>query len=133
MSLLRDPETDHLIGIEQAPHRQDLPTAEYPKWVPAHESHVVRRKLVDGGSDIISVPSFADFHVNRHDGAVMVLADDEDQEKRATSELQKAEPDARSAFVDERTPLQVARDIERAKAAQEVDVKAPGDQEIIDE
>lgn len=119
MSLLRDPETDHLIGIEQAPHHQALPVAEYPKWVVAHESHVARRK-VEGAPDIVSVPSFADFAVNRHDGAVMVLAADEEQEKLATSESRKDEPtDVRSAGVVERTRLEVARDIERAKVAQD--------------
>ena len=51
-------------------------TKEYPRWVTPHESHVVR-----AGS--VSVPDFGQSHVLR-DGAVQVLVENEDEEKRAT-------------------------------------------------
>lgn len=51
-----------------------MTSAEYPKWVSPHISHVVTK---DGN---VSTPAFAQFHVQRVTADVTVLVVDEDEE-----------------------------------------------------
>ena len=129
-ALLRDPETQHLVGIEQRPYvPQEQAGAEYPRWVTPHESQVkianptgyrqergdfeteneidrsdnANRDAKDSKLEskdgslivprgaVVSVPGF-EHHVRRHDGAIMVLVHNEDEEKRAMGEYKDAEP-----------------------------------------
>ncbi len=66
-------------------------STEWPKWVVPHESHVVRKKA-DGAPDHVSVTDFEDFHVDRVTGEVTVLVKDEEDERRASTELKAEEP-----------------------------------------
>ena len=72
---------------------------QYPKWVKPHDSHIVRKKIIDGqtqagftanhlvvggeGPEHVSTPAFPQCHVNRETGEVTVLVKDEDEEKVA--------------------------------------------------
>lgn len=60
----------------------------YPKWVPVHESYIVRKEGEEGGDVHISVPLFPEFHVDR-DGTVTVLVADEEEARRASSSSDK--------------------------------------------
>lgn len=102
----RHKDTGHLIGLEQAPAPVANRDTEWPKWVVPHESHVVRPKgdgartgmavspsnmEVDNGMvgiapNQIATPGWQHSHVNRADGVVTVLVDNEDEERLATSE-----------------------------------------------
>ncbi len=53
--------------------------SEYPKYVVVHESHITR---IDGQAPVPQ--EFPHFHVNRVNGEVTVLVEDEEQEALAT-------------------------------------------------
>jgi hypothetical protein len=72
-------DTGAQVGIHQVPVARLNDDDEWPKWIPAHDSHVVRRKI-DGAPDAISIPGY-DHHVDRNTGVVSVLANNPDQEK----------------------------------------------------
>ena len=57
---------------------------EFPKWVTAHESHVVRHDTGSGAPVAVSVPAFPHHHVDRVTHQVTVLVHDEEEEKRAS-------------------------------------------------
>lgn len=114
MSLLRDPETGHLVGIEQAPVRPAALGDEYPKWVDVHESHVNVQK-VEGEPDHVSVHGDWQHHVDR-DGKVTVLAEDEDGAKAAAAEYKAADA-ADIQHLDEETRREVVADMYRAEEA----------------
>ena len=66
---------------------------DWPRWVPVHQSHIARK---DGGDapTHISVPDFADYHVNRATGEVTVMVKDEAEAARAAADIKvKAEPE----------------------------------------
>lgn len=77
-------ETGHVVGLMAKPHKFG-PGTDFPKWVKAHDSHVVRQKLADG-SDHISTPDYAEHHVNRVGGEVTVLIFNEDEEAAALAQ-----------------------------------------------
>lgn len=79
-----DKDTGHPTGLVGKPHLPVTEERDWPKWVVVHEGHVVRKKG-DGGPEHVSVPGFAEFHVNRVGGAVMVLVKDADEEHRAVT------------------------------------------------
>ena len=110
----------HIIGLEQATPPVTV-GKEWPKWVVAHDSQVVRKE-VDGYPTAISTPGFADSHVNRATGEVTVLVNDEDEEKRALGEYQK--PEAEPLVDDDVIRRQVRRDIDNANVALAVSVNA---------
>lgn len=58
---------------------------EYPKFVKAADHHVVRQVFPDGTVHI-STPDFAEHHVNRVGGDVMVLVKDAEEEAMALGE-----------------------------------------------
>lgn len=118
MSLLRDPETGHLVGIEQAPVRPAALGDEYPKWVDVHESHVNVQK-VEGEPDHVSVHGDWQHHVDR-DGKVTVLAEDEDGAKAAAAEYKAADA-ADIQHLDEETLREVRADFKRAADAKHWD------------
>lgn len=118
MSLLRDPETGHLVGIEQAPVRPAVLGDEYPKWVDVHESHVNVQK-VEGEPDHVSVHGDWQHHVDR-DGKVTVLAEDEDGAKAAAAEYKAADA-ADIQHLDEETLREVRADFKRAADAKHWD------------
>jgi hypothetical protein len=106
-------DTGHRIGLDPAPARAVDHDPEWPKWIPVHDSHVVRRK-VDGAPDHVSVPAFPEYHVNRGDGLVTVLVRNEDEEKAATGEAK--EPEA-PVPVDDAARRAVVADVARAARA----------------
>lgn len=108
--LLRDDVTGHLVGIEQVPVVPHPEVgAEYPRWVTPHASHVSIRKtdaelaregdkptektelkqdgdnLIVPRDSVVSVPGF-EHHIRRHDGSIMVLVHDKDEEARVMGE-----------------------------------------------
>jgi hypothetical protein len=103
----------HIIGLEQA-----VPPVvvgkEWPKWVVAHDSQVVRKE-VEGYPTAISTPGFAESHVNRATGEVTVLVADEDEEKRALGEYKK--PDGEPLADDDTIRRAVRRDIDAANVS----------------
>lgn len=74
---LRDSETGHLKGIEQAPPVVSFP-GEWPKWVLVHESHVVKQ-----GEHNEVVQGFEEAHRDRSNGKFSVLVRNPEDEKRA--------------------------------------------------
>lgn len=74
---LRDSETGHLKGIEQAPPVVSFP-GEWPKWVLVHESHVVKQ-----GDNNEVVQGFEEAHRDRSNGKFSVLVRNPEDEKRA--------------------------------------------------
>ena len=103
----------HLIGIEQVP-APVVRGVEWPKWVVPHDSQIQRKKT-EGAPDHVSTPGFANYHVNRVNGEVMVLVADEDEEKVATGEYKEAE--AEPLVDDDTTRRAVRADVARAKLA----------------
>lgn len=79
-TFLRDPDTGHMVGIEQKPH-VSAPGAEWPKWVTPHASHIVTF------GDSVTVPGFSLFEIMR-DNTVKVLVDDEAEEAMALAAKQ---------------------------------------------
>lgn len=79
MTFLRDPETGHLIGIEQAPTAASPTEREFPKWVEPHASHI---HTDDNGHR--SVAGF-EFHTDRA-GTITVLVKDAAEEADALAE-----------------------------------------------
>jgi len=87
---------------------------EWPKWVVPHDSQIQRKKT-EGAPDHVSTPGFANYHVNRVNGEIMVLVADEDEEKVATGEYKEAEVEP---LVDDDTTRRAVRaDVARAKLA----------------
>lgn len=115
-------DTGHVIGLEQAPHPvlADRNT-EWPKWVTPSESHVVRVKVAEDQPEIISVPGWEYYHVNRTDGAVTVLVNNEDEEKLALGEKAEAKPEDAPLVGDDATVRAVHSDVAAALAAQEAE------------
>lgn len=83
-----DKETGQMAYVQPKPVVSP-PVTEYPKWVPVHESYIVRKKT-EGAPDHVSVTGYSDFHVNRVDGVVTVLVADEDAEKAAGAAFEAA-------------------------------------------
>jgi hypothetical protein len=110
----------HIIGLEQATAPVTV-GKEWPKWVVAHDSQVVRKE-VEGYPVAVSTPGFADSHVNRGNGEVTVLVNNEDEEKRALGEYQK--PEAEPVVDDDVIRRAVRRDIDAANTALAVSVNA---------
>lgn len=112
----RHADSGHIIGLEQAPLASAVVDPDWPKWVDVHDSHVVR-KHVYGAPDSLSTPGWKDFHVGR-DGKVQVLALNENDEKRASSEQQEksAEPDT-GDDIDPRILREVRAEFDRAAIA----------------
>lgn len=79
MTLLRDPETGHLVGIEQPPAAAPAEPQEYPKWVTPDPSHVTT-----GPGAHVSVAGF-EHHVDRA-GNITVLVKDLAEEDEALGE-----------------------------------------------
>lgn len=79
-----DKRTGALAGHQPIPLPAVPAGVEFPKWVPVHESHVVR-KMVQGAPDHIAVPAWPEFHVDRVSGMVTVLVADAGSEARAMS------------------------------------------------
>lgn len=121
MSLLRDPDTGHLVGIEQAPVKSASHPNEYPKWVEVSASHVIRQK-VEGLPDQVSVLGDWNHHTNRVDGKVMVLVENEEAEKAAAGEYKVVDPGAadKATHVDDATRREVVTDLAKAQAAQAI-------------
>ncbi len=118
MSLLRHPETGHLVGIEQAPAPKVVAAdPAYPTWVVPHESHVTRTKIGDG-PEVVSVPNFSGMHVNRVNGEVTVLVADEEEAKIASGEYKAPEAPTVVITADDATKATVHAEVEAAKAAQ---------------
>jgi hypothetical protein len=132
-----DKDTGHRVGLEQAPAPKPVMLDNnWPAWVPVHESYVVRhRDPNDHGANpdkkpdgpVMVVQGFKDWHVNRHDGSVMVLVDNEDEAKVAGAEKpEQAEAD-KSAMIDPDIRKQVHAEVEAEKARlmqKELDEKA---------
>lgn len=118
-----DKATGRQSGLVPAPHVPVAPIGEFPKWVPVHESHVVRKKS-EFAPDHVSTPGWEYFHVNRVDGAVSVLVNDEDEEKRAGAEYEEKQPedDEARAHVTEDIRRQVHEEFEAAKASAAADI-----------
>lgn len=76
-------ETGHIVGLVPAPAARVNHDSEWPRWVKPHDSHIVRQSVA-GAPDHVSTPHFPHVHVNRVDGTVTVLVENEDEEKRAT-------------------------------------------------
>jgi hypothetical protein len=121
-------DTGHMIGIEEAPVRVAEPNQEWPQWVTPHESHVVRRvDPNDKDADPTKAPvtvvqGFRDWHVNRNDGSVSVLVDNEDDAKRAAGERTDNANKDDALLVDNDIRRQVHTDFEAGrnlKAAEE--------------
>lgn len=79
MTLLRDPETGHLVGIEQPPAAAPAEPQEFPKWVTPDPSHVTK-----GPGEHVSVAGF-EHHVDRA-GNITVLVKDLAEEDEALAE-----------------------------------------------
>lgn len=86
-----DKVTGHPVGLVGAPAGRVGPGSEWPKWVAVHESHVVRKQF-EGAPEHVSVIGFEQWHVNRADGSVTVLVEDEAEARRAESEKGTPEP-----------------------------------------
>lgn len=80
------------------------PVIEFPKWVLAHEGRVVRQKI-EGLPENVTVKGFDQCHVNRVNGEVTVLVNDEAEEAAAMSE-QKA-PEEVKPEVGENKPVEI--------------------------
>jgi hypothetical protein len=106
---LRDSETGHLKGIEQAPPAVSFP-GEWPKWVLVHESHVVKQ-----GDNNQVVQGFEEAHRDRSNGKFSVLVRNPEDEKRALGAkadaadqkkvAEKAEAERKSALLPPAKPL----------------------------
>ncbi|MDR3464152.1 MAG: hypothetical protein P4L76_17755 [Beijerinckiaceae bacterium] len=95
-----DKEDGRPLGIVQAPiakHPDD--GADYPKWVKAHESHLVRKQV--GEASHVAAPAFAQLHVDR-EGVVTVLVDSAEEEAMAMEP--KAEETAAAAPIPAAAP-----------------------------
>ena len=76
-----DKEDGHPLGIVQAPIAKHPDNgADYPKWVKAHESHLIRKQV--GEASHVAAPAFAQVYVDR-EGAVTVLVDSAEEEAMA--------------------------------------------------
>jgi hypothetical protein len=106
----------HVIGLEQAPPAKPFGNPEWPKWVKVSDSQIVRQKR-DGAPDHVSVPGWPNYHVDRTNGDVTVLVDNEDEEKIATSDA-KAEDGNDVLVIDDATRRAVHADVERIKLEQ---------------
>lgn len=85
MSLLRDPEHGHLVGIEQKPVAPSPKDVEFPKWIEPHPSHVV----TDAHGNRIA-QGFEQQHIDRVSDKLAVLVNDAKEEAAALAE--KVEP-----------------------------------------
>ncbi len=76
-----DKEDGHPLGIVQAPIAKHPDNgADYPKWVKAHESHLIRKQV--GEASHVAAPMFAQLYVDR-EGAVSVVVDSAEEEAMA--------------------------------------------------
>jgi multidrug resistance efflux pump len=76
-------------ALAEAEAEAALAHKEFPKYVPVHESHVVRKQGIGEIPEVVAVPAFPEHHVDR-DGTVKVLVVDAEHEAKATSEATKA-------------------------------------------
>lgn len=110
-------DTGGILGIHEVPPQPTRGGQEWPKWVPVHDSYIVRRQT-EGAPDHVSVPAWPNYHVNRMDGKVSVLVHDEDEEKRAAAEYK--EPTAKDAQpeIDPHIAREVHVEVEQAKRSE---------------
>ena len=104
-----DKETGVPMGIAAVPPQRVSDETEWPKWIVPHEAHIVRRE-VPGSVPHISVPHFPDFHINRHDGSVMVQVKDAAEEEKALAAPKADEKNESAAVKSEKNAEEILGD-----------------------
>lgn len=83
---------------------------EFPVWVPAHESHLVRR-TTEFGEHLVTAKDFTEIHLDRVTKTASVLCQNEDDRQRAMADW-KQSPMAISAM-EAKEAREVHDDFER--------------------